>query len=446
MKTILKITLSFLLIWGIGKAQKTDPNSTPPGAPIFEFHGSDLGNRMVPDHPGNAGNRVAVSNFTIIESQSSNVGHNMDQNWRTVLLGMGHNATIVPQTALDNNAFFGATDVLIVSSGIIALSGPRRATIQQFMQTGKSVYIQGEYLTTYSSNQTFSAIVNNTGGTLTLGATVAGDLVPNSVLNLYSNTPNAVSGIGYHWYGATATGCNRFEYFMRYGVNNIGYVYCPTNGAFGDVIQNTDQDWIRSMTSVPLMQNIIFALLSGNACSVVCGILDDRSIDLQADRRADGSVNLQWLVQGAIEAGTFEVFCNDRPIGSVPVQNAAGMTFQFVDQRIPSGIQQYQVKFRDLNGNETMQATATIDLGSVAAHLRVATESQGFRVWLTEGTELQSLALIDAAGKSYALPTESLEDSEGMFVSMELFPPGVYFFQGNTASGAAIGKRMVWLQ
>ena len=122
------------------------------------------------------------------------------------------------------------------------------------------------------------------------------------------------------------------------------------------------------------------------------------------------------------------------------------MTFQFVDQRIPSGIQQYQVKFRDLNGNETMQATATIDLGSVAAHLRVATESQGLRVWLTEGTELQSLALIDAAGKSYALPTESLEDSEGMFVSMELFPPGVYFFQGNTASGAAIGKRMVWLQ
>jgi hypothetical protein len=154
-KTLFKIIFAAVLLLGYAQAQKTDPNSTPPGAPLFEVNVSDLGNRLNPNHPGNAGNRVAVSNFTIIESQSANAGHNMDLNWRTVLLGMGHNAVIVPQTTLDNNAFFGGTDVLIVSSGVITLSAPRRAIIQQFMQTGKSVYIQGEYLTTYSTNQVF---------------------------------------------------------------------------------------------------------------------------------------------------------------------------------------------------------------------------------------------------------------------------------------------------
>lgn len=446
MKTLLKITLSLLLLIGVARAQKTDPYSTPPGAPLIEFDTEDIAERLIPNHPGNAGQRVATSNFTIIESQSSMAAHNMDVNWRTVLLGMGHIVTILPQTALDNNAFFGTTDVLIVSSGIIALSAPKRATIQQFMQTGKSVYIQGEYQTTYSTNQVFAAIMNTTGGTCTLGATVAGDLVPNSVLNLYSNTPNAVSGIGYHWYGATASGCNRFEYFMRYGASNIGYVYCPTSGAYGDVIQNTDQDWVRSMTSVPLMQNIIFALLSGNACSVVCGILDERSLDLHAQQESDGTVNLAWSLQGAVDPGTFEVICNGKTIATQPVVSDESLVFQFLDQRMPSGIQEYQVKYLDQNGNEITSGRTTIDLGNMAPKLRVATQSEGVQCWLSEGVDLQEFWLVNAAGKTVALTTEGLHNAEGKHISMSQVPSGIYFLKGRTRPGESVGAKFVWMR
>ncbi|MEY3444672.1 MAG: hypothetical protein RLZZ519_2953 [Bacteroidota bacterium] len=288
--------------------------------------------------------------------------------------------------------------------------------------------------------------MNTTGGTLTLGATVSGDLVPNSVLNAYSNTPNAVSGIGYHWYGATATGCNRFEYFMRYGANNIGYVYCPTSGAYGDVIQNTDQDWIRSMTSVPLMQNIIFALLSSNACTVVCGILEEQTMDLQATQREDGAIDLQWLVQGATNPGTFEVVCNGKSIGTVPSLGGAGMAFQFLDQRIPSGIQHYQVRFRDENGNETLEANTTIDLGAVATKLRIATEPAGFRIWLTEGTDLSDLRLVDGAGKSLSLSSEGLQTQGGMFLSMVDLPSGVYYLSAHSRAGAPVGAKVIWMR
>ncbi len=58
-------------------------------------------------------------NVVIIESQSFNSGHMMDQIWYNVVTGMGHTASISPQATLDNNSFFAATDILIVSSGVI---------------------------------------------------------------------------------------------------------------------------------------------------------------------------------------------------------------------------------------------------------------------------------------------------------------------------------------
>src|SRR5690349_10254777 len=70
--------------------------------------------------------------ITIIESQSFNSGHNMDQIWLTLAQGMGHTATINPQTTLDNNNFFSSTDILIISSGVIALPANRVNTILQY--------------------------------------------------------------------------------------------------------------------------------------------------------------------------------------------------------------------------------------------------------------------------------------------------------------------------
>ena len=44
--------------------------------------------------------------FTIIESQSYLSTDIMDLKWKNLLTGLGHTATILPQSTLDNTSFF----------------------------------------------------------------------------------------------------------------------------------------------------------------------------------------------------------------------------------------------------------------------------------------------------------------------------------------------------
>ena len=79
-------------------------------------------------------------NISIIESQSFLSGHVMDIRWSAVVTSMGHTATILPQSTLDNNAFFATTDLLIVSSGVINLPANRVATYCNFYKA-ESLFI-----------------------------------------------------------------------------------------------------------------------------------------------------------------------------------------------------------------------------------------------------------------------------------------------------------------
>lgn len=201
----------------------------------------------------------------IIESQSN--GHTMDQNWLGVVNSMGHTGSIHPQTLLNNNSFFASTDVLIVSSGVIALTAPRIAIIQQFLQTGKPVYLQTEYDCNYTSNQAFAQIVVALGGTFNWGGTTAGTLAPMIVLGTFANTNVPVVPLSYYWYSCHGIpGCNVFP-FLSYGNQFHGFFFCPPNQAFGRMITTTDQDWVQSNTSLPLMQNIITHLITPSLCS-----------------------------------------------------------------------------------------------------------------------------------------------------------------------------------
>ena len=202
---------------------------------------------------------IQVSNIKIIESQSIS-GHVMDDVWRTVAQGLGHSAVIVPQTTLDDTTFFITTDILIISSGVINIPTNRVNTIKSFIMRRKNVYLQCEYLSTYQSNIAFASLVNDLGGTFSWGSTVSGDLQPMQIIGSLSNTPNSVPSIGYYWYGVYGTGNSTIEYFMRYQNNNYGFVFTPTNPNYGFIIADTDQDWVRVSTSVPLMQNILFRL------------------------------------------------------------------------------------------------------------------------------------------------------------------------------------------
>lgn len=87
----------------------------------------------------------AILQISIIESQSG--GHGMDQRWLDLVDDMGDDGTILPQSTLDNSDFFATTDLLIVSSGTIALPENRWETVKQFLENGGDVYLTTEYLT-----------------------------------------------------------------------------------------------------------------------------------------------------------------------------------------------------------------------------------------------------------------------------------------------------------
>ena len=433
-----------LLLSLVAFPQGYDPNSTPPGAPIHVRDPHDLGNRLMRNHPGNASNRVAAINVTIIESTSG--GHTMDGVWSSVVSGMGHTPTIAPQSTLNSNAFFAGTDLLIISSGVIGLSATAVTTIRQFMQTGKPVYIQGEYQSSYQTNIAFRDIINLTGGTFALGSTVAGDLIPCQILNAYATSPNAVPTIGYHWYGNTGSGCNNIEYFMRWSGNNLGFVYCPTNAAWGDMVQSTDQDWVQTSSSLPLMQNIITQLLSGNACSIVCGVpLGASALDLQAVAQPSGEVLLDWLVDGELPAGRFEILANDAVLHAFAIGETGDMHFQWLDPRFEGGVQRYAVRFVDLNGQLSLLGEAVIDLGERAPRLRVATEATGMRLWLNGSHDCDQLYLVDMAGRRMPIATAQLHSVEGQPISMLGHAPGVYCIEGQTRDMHPLRAKLVWM-
>lgn len=199
-------------------------------------------------------------NVKIVESESFNAGHVMDTVWRFVAQGMGNNATIVPQTTLDDTSFFTGTDILIISSGVIDIPANRVNTIKTFLMRKKNVYLQCEYQSTYASNQAFMTLVDSLGGSFTWVSAASGNLSPMLILGSLSTTPNNVPSISYFWYGYSGTGNSSIEYFMQYQTNYYGFVFTPPNQNYGTMISNSDQDWVRASTSLPLMQNIIYRL------------------------------------------------------------------------------------------------------------------------------------------------------------------------------------------
>jgi hypothetical protein len=228
---------------------------------------------------------VAVS---IIESKSANPGHVMDTVWAIAAESLGYTHTIRPQTALDDTAFFSQTNILIISSGVIALPANRAKTILQFIRSGKPVYLQGEYLNTYSTNIFFDALVDSLGGAFTLGGTVSGDLSPMVVTGTLSTTPNPIASLAYFWYGCSGTGDTLTCIpFLSYQGNNFGFIFTPPNPTLGKVIMTTDQDWVRdhgTSAGLPLIENILAYLsnLTVTAIPTILSVSPDSAVQGQA--------------------------------------------------------------------------------------------------------------------------------------------------------------------
>lgn len=203
----------------------------------------------------------------IIESESLNAGHEMDIKWLAVAQGLGFTATIRPQTFLDDVVNLKDTNVLVVSSGLIDLPVGRVATIQSFMLAGGGVYLQGEYLTSYSPNQAFSQIVNANGGSFVWGSTVSGALEPVQVLGCWANTAEPVASLNYFWYGATATTTAEAIVKNSGGVP-LGWSWCVPGPGNGQIVQLTDQDAFSKASAEDnaFMHNILIRLAFASSC------------------------------------------------------------------------------------------------------------------------------------------------------------------------------------
>lgn len=213
---------------------------------------------------------ASAQTVLIIESQSQHVTSDMDLEWQTAVTTIGGTATIVGQTALDSTAFFAGTDILIVASGIIVLPANRVQTIEAFLAQGGSVYLQGEWQTSFTANQAFATIVGNQGGNFTWGATANGDLIPMSVSGPLSTTPNVVSQLGHFWYGAHGAGDATVTPFLHHGGKEFGWTFTSASG--GRLVHVTDQDWISATTSPKLLENILVELgASWNPCAPIYG-------------------------------------------------------------------------------------------------------------------------------------------------------------------------------
>ena len=244
-------------------------------------------------------------NVKIIESQSYNVGHVMDTVWLNLISSLGHTATIEPQLLLNSNAFFATTDVLIISSGVITLPANYVTTIQQFLQAGKPVYIQAEYLKSYSTTAAFESLVNILGGTFAWGTELSGDLAPVFPQSTFANTPNSVASINYYWYGVEANTTPTVSAVIKNQNFNLGLFFCPPTPCTGKLITTTDQDWIRAADPVDLqlMENIFYHLIDTTS---TCNVVVQPNINFGNDTTLCNGDSLVLNVNGTFNSYTWQ--------------------------------------------------------------------------------------------------------------------------------------------
>ncbi len=188
--------------------------------------------------------------------------YTMSQSWTDAAAAVGHTSEIIAESELNNTDFFPNFDALIVSSGVTAISTTQEDVIKQFLQTGKPVYLQSEYLASYQTNQAFASIVNDLGGVFAWTDEFSGDLTPMNVLGPISNNYNTVNSFSYYWYSVSGEGNCSIYPFLEYGGGNHGFQFLPSNPSLGTFITTSDQDWVQSLSSPELLENILLSMIT----------------------------------------------------------------------------------------------------------------------------------------------------------------------------------------
>lgn len=204
----------------------------------------------------------SAQNVTIVESQSFPADHTMDTLWSWVAASMGYSPTIVAQDALNDPASLSGTDVLIISSGVIDHGANHYATVSDLVLSGRPVFIQSEFLSTYCGNIMFDEVMTAVGAEFAWSVSdINENLGPVAISGDLSTTPNNVPAVDYFWFGCTGGGAG-VEGFLSIAGEELGWVYRDPFGTYGTVITTTDQDWVIHNVSPELMENILAMLVS----------------------------------------------------------------------------------------------------------------------------------------------------------------------------------------
>jgi len=194
----------------------------------------------------------------------------MDDEWQDTLVGLGHSVSVQSASYLNSPGNLENVDILIWSSGVMSISSTQWGTIDSFVAGGGGAYLQGEYQTTYSTNQAFASILGNAGISFTWTGTVSGQLSPVTIAGCWDEQPRAVSPLSYYWYGATGTVSHAdVDVLLTGNGQPVGWTWCDP-GPGGLLVHNTDQDWVRGSDSNAnartFMQNIADALANPQVC------------------------------------------------------------------------------------------------------------------------------------------------------------------------------------
>lgn len=197
---------------------------------------------------------VFCKNIVIIESQSFDVEHNMDERWQSIFMEKGISVDLSPQNTLNLLDNLIDVDFLIISHGLIQLNSTQLQVIKQYIQQGGNVYLQSEYQIQSAGNQAFSQLVEHLGGSFSWLGENAGNIIPLNITGSFSDLEDPLS---FFWYGAYGSGDEHIFPFLENNDKNYGFYFCSPNPEDGLLITISDQDWIRHNTNPALMHQII---------------------------------------------------------------------------------------------------------------------------------------------------------------------------------------------
>ncbi len=200
--------------------------------------------------------QVQSQTVTILESQTTHPLQDMDERWESACNELGYSSSIVSYDFLNQTCLVDYTDVLVISSAVISIDPFQISNLETFVESGGSLYIQGEFLDTFPGNRVFIEIVEHFGDNFTWGASGNEDIGPLGVGSIISNNYNMVDSLEYFWYGMDGTGVGPFTSLLSIGSNNYGYLYEPVGPYNGKVYSTTDQDWIRLDFGEKVIENM----------------------------------------------------------------------------------------------------------------------------------------------------------------------------------------------